>query len=267
MDADERIAASDTDATRTDGTEVEAVEPSLDERVRMWREEDARRYQELRYQSRAVHRAMDGWAAVRDEEAWHQTCLQAREDYHAGRFLLERLGAERYLDPPLMATLWGLRQRLIEDLGATGAHELMLVDTALLSYYHLLRVNGWVGNFALMIEHEFFGQESPAAKHQQLYGRSSDRGRDGLRVEDDVERIGEQLLPLMDRAQRMMLRALRELRRPQPPSIAIGQAGQVNVAAVQQKTSHAAAPEDRESRQRSRGPCESCKDETEEGER
>jgi hypothetical protein len=237
MDVDESIAPNTAGSTGTAGGEVE---PSLDERVRAWREADARRYQQLRRHARGVYRAMEGWAAVPDEEAWHQTWLQARDDYRSGRFLLERLGAERYLDPPLMATLWSLRQELIEDLGATGAHELMLVDTAVLSYYHLLRFNGWVGNFALMIEHEFFGQESPTAKHQQLYGRPYDSGRDGLRVEEYVQRVGEQLIPLMDRSQRMLIRALRELRRSPSASVAIGQAGQVNVGTVQQNAAEIA---------------------------
>jgi hypothetical protein len=55
-------------------------------------------------------------------------------------------------------------------------------------------------------------------------------------VEDHVERIGEQLLPLLDRCNRMMLRnlkALQALREPLPPSVSIGAAGQVNVAGKQ----------------------------------
>ena len=57
--------------------------------------------------------------------------------------------------------------------------------------------------------------------------------RDG---EGHVERIAEQLLPLLDRGNRMMLRnlkALKSLREPPVPSVSIGAAGQVNVAAEQ----------------------------------
>jgi hypothetical protein len=42
-------------------------------------------------------------------------CEDSREHYESGGFFLERLGAERYLDPKLMATLWSLRQRLIAE--------------------------------------------------------------------------------------------------------------------------------------------------------
>jgi len=58
--------------------------------------------------------------------------------------LLDRLGAERYLDPTLMATILSLRQRFIAEWGITTAAETMLVDQALVSYYHTLRVQGWI---------------------------------------------------------------------------------------------------------------------------
>jgi hypothetical protein len=53
-----------------------------------------------------------------------------------------------------------------------------------------------------------------------------------LNVEEQLARLGEQLLPLQERANRMMLRnlkALAELRRAPAPAVAIGQAGQVNL--------------------------------------
>jgi hypothetical protein len=114
---------------------------------------------------------MEGWDAVRGgEAAWVATCERARQDYDAGRFLIERLGAERFLDPPLMATLWGLRQQLLEELGATTRAECMLIDMAVLGYYNALRVQGWIGNLALHLEHEFFAREAPSAKFKREYG-------------------------------------------------------------------------------------------------
>ena len=139
-----------------------------------------------------------------------------------------------------MATLWSLRQEMIEDLGAEGTHELMLVDIAVTAYYHMLRFNGWIGDLALQVEHEFFGQESPSAKFKNANGYGTVQG---LRVEDSIGRLGEQLLPLMDRSQRMFIRALRELRRPPPPNIAIAQAGQVNVGTLQQNTAQVPEPQ------------------------
>jgi hypothetical protein len=55
-------------------------------------------------------------------------------------------------------------------------------------------------------------------------------------VERHVQRIAEQLLPLLDRCNRMMLRnlkALKTMREGPVLSVSIGNAGQVNVATNQ----------------------------------
>ena len=54
----------------------------------------------------------------------------------------------------------------------------------------------------------------------------------GLQVEEIVERIVDELMPLLDRANRMMLRNLKALddrRRAPAPNINVGSAGQLNV--------------------------------------
>ena len=196
----------------------------------------AERHERLQHDARAVFRALDGWSGIGTLEEWQAAVRQADEDYGNGHFLIDRLGAERYLDPTLMAVLLAMRRRLIDEQGARGAAELMLIDAALLSYYHTIRINGWIGNFASILEAEFFQKESLTAKLQDRYGRGTDRVR-GLRVEEIVERIAEQLIPLLDRSNRMMirnLRSLREWRQPPAPNVSIGQAGQVNVAAGEQ---------------------------------
>ena len=195
----------------------------------------AQRHQQLLTEARAAFRAMDGWAMVKSQEQWQETVQRAAEDLDTGGFLLERLGAERHLDPQLMAVLLVLRRRLIDEHGASTAADLLLIDVAVLSYYHTLRINGWIGNFAMLVEHEFFSKESPSAKLQDRYGRGNGRIQ-GLQADDYIQRIGEQLLPLLDRTNRMMLRnlkALKTLREPATPTVSIGVAGQVNVAQTQ----------------------------------
>jgi hypothetical protein len=77
-----------------------------------------------------------------------------------------RLGAERHLDPPLMAVLLTLRRRLIDEYGATTAAELVLIDSAVLSYYHMFRINRWVGDLGRWLEAEFFGGEGLSVRVQ-----------------------------------------------------------------------------------------------------
>ena len=57
-----------------------------------------------------------------------------------------------------------------------------------------------------------------------------------LPVEERLKKLGEVLLPLLDRGNKMMIRnlkAMRELRQGPTPAVTVGQAGQVNVASQQ----------------------------------
>jgi hypothetical protein len=169
---------------------------------------------------------MEGWWHVDSEEDWLKVCADSQEQYESGRFLLERLGAERYLDPQLMATLGSLRKTIIAEWGITTT-EMILLDHALLGYYNALRVQGWIGDLSLHIEDEFFGQDALVENGQRPVRRP---GR--FSFEEDVRRLSEQLLPLLDRANRMLIRnlkAIKELRQGLVPAIAIGRAEQVTV--------------------------------------
>jgi hypothetical protein len=202
----------------------------------------ARRHERLLRDASGSWRAMEGWGNVTTEEEWHEAVVRADDDYDSGQFLLDRLGAQRYLDPPLMAVLLALRRRLVEEHGAQTAAELMMVDMTVLSYYHAMRVTGWIGDFSQWLESEFFRKGSLTVRpHEMADGKIGVKVR-GLRVEEIVERLVDKLMPLLDRSNKMMLRnltALREYRRPPVPSVSIQQAGQVNVAHQQVNSSGA----------------------------
>jgi hypothetical protein len=177
-------------------------------------------------------RAFEGWGQIRSVEEWQAACEDARERYQSGRFLLERLGAERFLDPQLMATLWQLRQGLLEQYGADSPAMTMMIDLAVMAYANALRVQGWIGDLSLVIEQELFAEDSLKLKLRQQYGPQFD----GFAVEEALQRLREQLLPLFERVNRQLLQNLQALRRPQPgalPTVAIRKAGQVNVAQQQ----------------------------------
>jgi hypothetical protein len=183
--------------------------------------------QRLRWLARATHRAMAGSHRVQSEEDWGKLLAEAHQEYDSGAFLLERLGAERYLDPKLMATLLKRRQSIIAEWGITTAAETMLVDLAVVHYALALRVEGWIGDLAVRIEHEFFGDD---AFTEVVKGQR--RVADRFAVAERVQRLGEQLMPILDRTNRMMIRnlkAIKELRQGQVPAIAIGRAEQVTV--------------------------------------
>jgi hypothetical protein len=223
-----------TEATGDDGTVDE------DRRFAVYKAEYERRIGERRARltrdTRAVFRAMDGWGRVESLEAWQETVRKAADDIETGQFLIDRLGAERHLDPELMAALLVLRRRLIDEYGAESAADLMLIDVAVLAYHHTLRVNGWIGNLAGQVESEFFGTEGMSVVVDGKQRSTWDVKIKGLRVVELLYRLDEQILPLLDRSNKMMLRNLKALqarRQPPAPNVSIGQAGQVNVAAVQ----------------------------------
>jgi hypothetical protein len=92
----------------------------LETRLQQARAEDQRRYTQLLWNAHAVMRAMEGrWGTELGIEAGlRQACEEARQRYHSGQFPIERLGAERFLEPHLMAILWQLRQTLVEEYRA-----------------------------------------------------------------------------------------------------------------------------------------------------
>src|SRR5580700_11851735 len=90
--------------------------------------------------------------------------------FENGAFLLNRLGAECVLDQDLATVLLDLRRRLVEEYGA-GPVAMMLIDRAVAAYQDFIRVEGWVGNPAIHIEHEFFGIQGPSANFRDRYGR------------------------------------------------------------------------------------------------
>lgn len=211
-----------------------------------WRAVADARYDRMRRGARAVGAAVEGWSSVRTTEEWEHVCDQAVAGYRSGQFLIERLGAERYLDPTLMATLWGLRDTLLADLGEDPTMaEMMLVDLTVLSYYNALRAQRWIGDAAMLTEHAFFGQEGPSVQLRQRFGREQVAG---LAAEERIERLTERLLPLLDRANRLVIRnlkAMQDLRRPPATpttTVAIAQAGQVNVGNQQANVVSPAQP-------------------------
>jgi hypothetical protein len=83
---------------------------------------------------------------------------KANIDYQSGRFLLQQLGAERLLEPELMATLAQLRQELLTGIQKPTAADTRTADMAIIAYRNALRVQGWIGNLCLAVERGLFGQ-------------------------------------------------------------------------------------------------------------
>ena len=74
------------------------------------------------------------------------------------------------------------------------------------AYQDFIRVTGWTGNTALMVEVEFFGRDRPRAGFRDRHGEIR-----GLTVEEYINRLGQNLIPLAERCSRVMRDALTAL--------------------------------------------------------
>jgi hypothetical protein len=133
----------------------------------------------------------------------------------------------RHLDLALVATLTQLRQELLQGIDDPTAADKMLADTAVMAYRNLLRIQGWIGSLCLVAERELFGQEPVNEANGTTVGDRFDR---------EVHQLEQSMMPLLDRAHRMLVRSLDRLDAcrsggPKGP-LSIGHVTQVNVASA-----------------------------------
>ncbi len=184
-----------------------AGQAAADEREEQRRLEWAMILRALSDNSTAITRAMHPWyPRERDREHHVERVLSRFQD---GAFLIDRLGAEGVIDQDLVVVLLDLRRRLIDEYGA-GPAAMMLIDRAVAAYDDFVRIEGWVGNLAILIEAEFFGVRGPSASFRDRYGREAREIR-GLTVEQHLAQLREGLIPLAERCGRVMREALASL--------------------------------------------------------
>ena len=178
-----------------------AAQAEADERDRQRRLEWALVVQALNDNSLAVVRAMRRFR----NETGQEQIERVLTSYEAGSFLVDRLGAGLVVDQDLAVVLLNLRRRLIDEYG-TGPAAMMLIDRAVSAYRDFIRISGWTGNTALMVEAEFFGRDRPLAGFRDRHGEIR-----GLTVEQHIARLQENLIPLAERCGRVMREALAAL--------------------------------------------------------
>jgi hypothetical protein len=198
-------------------------------REERYREEWAEINKALLDNSLAVTRAMSRWHRGPDERERHTERVLMQ--FESGAFLLDRLGAAGVIDQDLAVVLLRFRRGLIEEYG-DGPAARMLIDRAVAAYQDFIRVEGWIGNLALQVEHEFFGTRGPGAHFQDRYGRTRSTIR-GLTVEQHLAGLRDELIPLAERCGRAMREALGALERlSAAPSLAVEKSKPVRVSVI-----------------------------------
>ena len=121
---------------------------------------------------------------------------------------------------------------------------LMLIDRAVAAYQDFIRIAGWTGNTALMVEHEFFGTDRPSANVRDRHGREAREIR-GLTVEQHLGHLREGLIPLAERCGRVMREALAGLEALRTaPSGAVERSRPVKISVVFDECTRRQQPSD-----------------------
>ena len=157
---------------------------------------------------------------------------EAVEEYLNGRFFLRELSLFYEVSPHLAMTIFNLRQTWIQQYDLRTVPELLLVDQAMLAYFHVIRANKKIGDLFSLLESSMFMYDSPL---ESVFTRPKGKHVVSYVGSEYIEKMQEAMLPLLERLNAVFLRNLRALRelRADPVQINIGQAEQVNVAQQQ----------------------------------
>src|SRR5262249_54566175 len=153
-------------------------------------QEMAIQFQRLKDEAHALFGMVDGRPGITSPRKWAELLDRAGDEIGNGRFIVRDLGAERYLDALTVAGLITLRQNRIAEIESPTTADIMMIDTAVVAYYNMIRVQGWIGNAALVFESELFGGKPLNELHGEITGD---------RLREQLERLAEVMLPIQDR--------------------------------------------------------------------
>lgn len=190
-------------STRGELAEKERTDKAALAHEQRVRKRQAAQFQRLKDDAQAIFGLVSGTPGVRTPEEWQALLETVGDEVGNGKFIVRFLGAERYLDPMTVAALISLRQDLLASRDNPTAADVMLIDAAVIGYYNMLRVQGWIGNLGIVVERELFG-EAPLT---EIHGIET-----GKKVAEQLARLSEVMIPLLDRCHRMVHRSLGALR-------------------------------------------------------
>ena len=134
--------------------EVAAIEARAHERRDYWN----RVHAALRQDAQSCARSMRNSPLFGDPGKWEDMIDRSLDDYRSGRSLMDHLGADRLIDPALTGMLLAIRRGLIEEVKAVSMADDVLIDMAVIAFANAMRIQSIIGNTALIIESEMFGQ-------------------------------------------------------------------------------------------------------------
>ena len=205
---------------------LQETDPVAQRHIAKVQAEQDEQYLALRRRAQGLFTALKGRTGIRTSEEMDRIIQKTQIDYDTGAFLVERLGASRFLDPELTYILIHLRDNLLAEIDSPTAADKMQIDVTVMAYRNCLRIQNLINNCLMETERQLFGQTSL----NDVVGEAE--ASEVARLLEDAER---KLLPLLERSHRMMTRALDRLKgaggsaKDGVPRVTVGFARQVNV--------------------------------------
>jgi hypothetical protein len=171
------------------------------------------------------------WSGIDSQEEFDKKRKETAENYCNGNFFLERIGRLRSVDDSLTLTVLFLRKQWIREYEVETIPEFILLDMAMVSYFHFIRLNEDVNNALANIEWQMFALDAPMFMKNSYGDRLSSERNDKAVAEEIAHNLQEVLQPVLDKFNRMFIRnlkAMRDLRRGNI-QLNIGNVGQLNV--------------------------------------
>lgn len=181
------------------------------------------------------YRGTLSWAGIHSQEEFEKKYEESVNDYYSGNFFMERIGRYREVDAPLTLVLLHLRAQWIVEYDIKTIPEFILLDMALTSYFHYLRLNEAVNNTMASIEWEYFALDAPSFRRDYYGTRLGSVTKDQAIAEELAHRLSEVLQPLLELYNRMFIRNLKAIRDLKRGNIQlnIGSVGQMNIGEKQ----------------------------------
>ena len=112
--------------------------------------------QKIKKAANILKRTHPAVPALRNPEERERAYKMIEEEYVNGQFLIDNLGASRYIYLIIAATLLVVRRKIIEDMQIKSATGYMLLDNILTAQYNTYKLQRVLGDVAIHLESEFF---------------------------------------------------------------------------------------------------------------
>lgn len=161
--------------------------------------------QRIKNHANVLKRTFPEISNLRTQDDFERAYVSIEDDYVSGQFLIDTLGADRYVEPKMAMTILMLRRRMIEDMQLNTVAQFMLMDAALTAHYNSIKAQRMLGDIAIHVERELFHGDPLAPKD----GRNLDVSK--FKFEAMLDRASGSLMNLIDSSNKMMIRTIKAL--------------------------------------------------------